>query len=364
MKNKIVNIYNSIMQDNYKRIIAGLCIVLVIFIIIIVTALMGGVQKNHGRLDMTGVIPDSGTAGYTESATDSGTLSLPSDVGLAAAEETSAPLSQYVSGVRDIMVYEGMHPNVMLGVTWSESEIADVTADDSGVDWNVPGKYTVNYVITSVDGRQETKTAVITVRQDLEQYMYGAEGAVKVAVGGEIKAMDGIIFDPPITEIVPDTEHVDTSKVGEYIMTYTLKGGDGVEQTASRIVSVVKDIELDAVDSGASNGVDIGATVTNLGVWRLTAYMDTPEDQGPYVGQTASGSPLVAGETVAVSESTCRRYGLNFGDKLMIDGHVYILEDYGGSAMDGQEWVDIYVDNPQDEYSEQFNKYTTVYLVR
>jgi 3D (Asp-Asp-Asp) domain-containing protein len=104
--------------------------------------------------------------------------------------------------------------------------------------------------------------------------------------------------------------------------------------------------------------------VVDLGVWRLTAYMDTPEDQGPYVGQTASGAPLVAGRTVAVSAATCNRVGLHFGDKLLIDGHVYTLEDHGGSAMNNQDWVDIFVNHPGDEYSERFNRYSHVYLLR
>ena len=368
VKNKVMSAVGSIMADKRKKTIAALSGLLAVFIICITTALAGGIYRHETPLDMVGVGSSPPSSSGSESAPTDSSMSIPSDVGLAAAvDESYVPLSQYVSGIRDVMVYEGMHPNVMIGVTWSGDEVSGVEADESGVDWNKPGKYTVKYTVTSVDGRQETETAVITVKQDLEQYMYGAEGPLKVLVGNDVNTMNGIMFDPPITEIVPDTENVDTSAVGEYLMTYTLKGEGGVEQTVSRIVCVVKDIELNVSNVGGSDdtgSIDIGSTVTNLGLWRLTAYMDTPEDQGPYVGQTASGAPLVAGRTVAVSESTCRKYGLEFGDKLMIDGHVYILEDYGGSAMDGQEWVDIFVDNPVDEFSENFNKYTTVYLVR
>ena len=48
----------------------------------------------------------------------------------------------------------------------------------------------------------------------------------------------------------------------------------------------------------------------------------------------------------------------------MIDGHIYVLEDHGGSPMENQNWVDIYVDNEADEYSDQFNRYSEVYLLR
>ncbi len=32
--------------------------------------------------------------------------------------------------------------------------------------------------------------------------------------------------------------------------------------------------------------------------------------------------------------------------------------------MENQNWVDIYVDNEADEYSDQFNRYSEVYLLR
>jgi hypothetical protein len=36
----------------------------------------------------------------------------------------------------------------------------------------------------------------------------------------------------------------------------------------------------------------------------------------------------------------------------------------GGSAMNNQDWVDIFVNHPGDEYSERFNRYSHVYLLR
>ena len=82
------------------------------------------------------------------------------------------------------------------------------------------------------------------------------------------------------------------------------------------------------------------------------------------MGQTASGAPLVAGRTVAVSAATMARLGLMFGDRLLIDGHIFVIEDHGGSAMNDQNWADIFVDNPGDEFSERFNRYSPVFLLR
>ena len=106
------------------------------------------------------------------------------------------------------------------------------------------------------------------------------------------------------------------------------------------------------------------STRTSLGIWTLTAYADTPSDQGPYVGQTASGAPLVEGRTVAVSAATMNRLGLVFGDKLEINGHIYIIEDHGGSAMYDKNWVDIFVNDPAREYDAAYNTPSEVFLLR
>ena len=203
-----------------------------------------------------------------------------------------------------------------------------------------------------------------TVRHDLEQFLYGMEGAVYVPVGGEFDPMENVVCDDEIAKIEPDMSALDTTKEGEYLISYHLTGTDGVSQTAVRRVHVGEEPVSPVPGQQVQTDVGEYSTVTDLGLWRLTAYMDTPEDQGPYVGQTASGAPLVAGRTVAVSQQTCERLGLVFGDRLMVDGYVYILEDYGGSAMYNSDWLDIFVDNVEDEYSERFNRYAEVYLLR
>ncbi len=273
------------------------------------------------------------------------------------------PLAVHVTGIRDFAIIEGMLPDVMAGISWDDT-VLDVTADVSACDFGIPGTYDLTYMIAGADERDENVTIHVTVRHDLEQFLYGMEGAVYVPVGGEFDPMENVVCDDEIAKIEPDMSALDTSKEGEYLISYHLTGTDGVGQTAVRRVHV-GDEPVSPVP-GQQVQTDVGeySTVTDLGLWRLTAYMDTPEDQGPYVGQTASGAPLVAGRTVAVSQQTCERLGLVFGDRLMVDGYVYILEDYGGSAMYNSDWLDIFVDNVEDEYSERFNRYAEVYLLR
>ena len=273
------------------------------------------------------------------------------------------PLAVHVTGIRDFAIIEGMFPDVMAGISWDDT-VLEVTADTSACDFGIPGTYDLIYRIAGADGRDENVTIHMTVRHDLEQFLYGMEGAVYVPVGGNFDPMENVVCDDEIAKIEPDMSALDTTKEGEYLISYHLTGTDGVSQTAVRRVHV-GDEPVSPVP-GQQVQTDVGeySTVTDLGLWRLTAYMDTPEDQGPYVGQTASGAPLVAGRTVAVSQQTCERLGLTFGDRLMVDGYVYILEDYGGSAMYNSDWLDIFVDNVEDEYSERFNRYAEVYLLR
>lgn len=276
-------------------------------------------------------------------------------------KEEPETLADHVKGLRDFSAIEGMNPDVMAGISWDD-EIGAVVCDPLQADWDKPGEYTLKYVIASIDTKTiEEKEIKATVYPDLDHYLYGMEGLATVTVGSSFDPMEGITWEDEIKEVVPNTENLNTAKAGEYPVTYELTGKDGHVQTATRRVHV---LEKGAAGWTNSENASDFSSVTDLGVWRLTAYMDTPWDQGPYVGQTASGAPLVAGRTVAVSAATMARLGLMFGDRLLIDGHIFVIEDHGGSAMNDQNWADIFVDNPGDEFSERFNRYSPVFLLR
>ena len=290
----------------------------------------------------------------------------------AEAQTAEEEILSHVAGIKHFTTVEGKHPNVMAGVAGDDT-IAEVTSNEEEINWDKPGKYQLTYKVTTKDGRTAEKTIEIEVYLDLEHYLYGMEGAVYIPVDGTFDPMEHVVTEPEIETIEPDTSALDTSKEGEYLISYKLTAPGGRYQTAVRKVTVGEEPQA---TPGYGTGIGQGtgttyvespegySTVTDLGLWRLTAYMDTPADQGPYVGQTASGAPLVAGRTVAVSSATCARLGLEFGDRLMVDGHVYVLEDHGGSAMYDSDWLDIYVDNEADEYSDAFNRYAEVYLLR
>lgn len=277
-------------------------------------------------------------------------------------DEEGASLAEHVRGIRDFSVIEGMKPDVLAGISWDET-ILRVEPDTNGVNWDKSGTQTLRYLITAADGRQEIVSVHVRINPDLDLALYGMEGNVTIKPGETFDPMENVSWSSEIASVTADTSGLDSNTPGIYLISYTLTAPDGRTQSTVRQITVA-DSTFNGYTDDYFNAVKDYSSVTDLGLWRLTAYMDTPEDQGPYVGQTASGAPLIPGRTVAVSQATCARLGLKFGDHLMIDGHIYVLEDYGGSAMNDQNWVDIFVDNPQDEFSDRFNRFTEVYLLR
>jgi cell wall-associated NlpC family hydrolase len=110
-----------------------------------------------------------------------------------------------------------------------------------------------------------------------------------------------------------------------------------------------------------------GLNVTDLGQWRLTAYCNCPICCGSWSGgPTASGVMPTAGRTIAIAASTMSRLGLKFGDRIYINGHIYTLEDHGGSEMARSNnglCIDIYVGKHSDCYNAAYNGMAEVYLV-
>lgn len=90
----------------------------------------------------------------------------------------------------------------------------------------------------------------------------------------------------------------------------------------------------------------------SLGRWKLTYYCHGRCCNGRNAGRTASGAPMTDGRTVAVG-------GLPFGTELMIDGHVYVVEDRGVHG----NHVDILVSSHQ-EAKDLGVKYAEVFIKR
>ncbi len=90
-------------------------------------------------------------------------------------------------------------------------------------------------------------------------------------------------------------------------------------------------------------------TIVSLGVYKITAYCGCAKCCGKTDGITASGTHVTAGRTIAAPPE------IPFGTKLMINGHIYTVEDRGG-AIKGNR-IDIYF-----ETHEEANKFGVQYI--
>lgn len=104
-----------------------------------------------------------------------------------------------------------------------------------------------------------------------------------------------------------------------------------------------------------------------LGNFRLTAYCSCSICCGRWAnGYTASGVKPVAGRTIALASSTMKRLGLQFGDQIYLRGHIYTIEDHGGSEMaftnDGL-CIDIYCNTHAECFNAMYGGYDDAYKI-
>ena len=95
-------------------------------------------------------------------------------------------------------------------------------------------------------------------------------------------------------------------------------------------------------------------TIVSLGTYKITAYCGCAKCCGKTDGITASGAHVTAGRTIAAPPE------IPFGTKLMINGHIYTVEDRGG-AIKGKR-IDIYFESHEE--AERFGvQYIEVFKV-
>lgn len=114
------------------------------------------------------------------------------------------------------------------------------------------------------------------------------------------------------------------------------RSGDlgAVEPVSERDVLPAEDL-LDAGEYLEVAEADSGQEVSYLGQFTATAYCPASCCCGEYAsGYTASGTLAEEGRTIACNT-------LPFGTQVMIDGHIYTVEDTGWSPY-GENWLDIF----------------------
>lgn len=131
-----------------------------------------------------------------------------------------------------------------------------------------------------------------------------------------------------IEEVKPEEEKVEELVIEEKIEETSTKKEEApkVEQPKKETTTTT------TVTTTEKNG----HKVQSLGVYKLTAYCSCAKCCGKSDGITASGTKVKAGRTIAAPST------FPFGTKIMINGHIYTVEDRGG-AIKGNR-IDIYFD--------------------
>ena len=93
-----------------------------------------------------------------------------------------------------------------------------------------------------------------------------------------------------------------------------------------------------------------------MGEFKLTAYCPCCDCSEGYNYNTYTGTRAEEGRTIAVDPDI-----INFGSKVMIDGHIYTAEDCGG-AVSGDH-IDIFMED-HDEVDEFGVQYKEVWVIR
>lgn len=132
----------------------------------------------------------------------------------------------------------------------------------------------------------------------------------------------------PEQEIEETKEKIIVETTPQKAPTTTVKEHVKVEQPRQETTTSSNIIEKD------------GYKLQSLGVYKLTAYCSCAKCCGKTDGITASGTHVTAGRTIAAPKTFA------FGTKIMINGHVYTVEDRGG-AIQGNR-IDIYFDTHEE----------------
>ena len=143
-----------------------------------------------------------------------------------------------------------------------------------------------------------------------------------------------------------DTENkvIQSGKNGIKEVTYKVKYKNGIEieriELESKVIKepVNKIVQIQTKVTSRSFGLRTsGVTTATSGRYKVTAYCSCIKCCGKTNGITASGTKASANNTVAAPGTFA------FGTKLLINGHVYTVEDRGG-AIQGNR-IDIYMNS-------------------
>ncbi|GAA4074539.1 hypothetical protein [Amphibacillus indicireducens] len=230
----------------------------------------------------------------------------------------------HAEGFSDIKTVQGITPDWLSGITMSE-KIVDITADDSGVDINTPGNYTLNYYIYG-DDNETVVTKGVSVKV-IEDYLAHVDGItdIKTEQGITPDWLSGITKNDKIIEIVADAAKVDINTPGKYTLSYYINGDDN-ETVVTKMVTVTVEKPKPTTAVAKKDGVSKASKTTNDKA--STTKTDTKNDKDAQaravakeiVASIPSGTDL---ERITAASEAVQRY--TYDAEYMMTGENYNL---------------------------------------
>lgn len=163
-----------------------------------------------------------------------------------------------IKGVKNKTISFGSSFNEMSGVTAKDTAGNDITSKikvSGTVNTKKGGTYKLTYTVTDAIDRKDTKTAVITVKDDSTVTITAKNK--KVQLGDDFDVLDGVTAKTKAgtdrTSTLKVSGKVNTNKVGTYKITYSAKQPNG--KTTKKVITVsVVDMKKPILD-GVENHV-------------------------------------------------------------------------------------------------------------
>lgn len=146
-----------------------------------------------------------------------------------------------------------------------ESETPEDLLSCIGLKYDKVGSYDNEVIATDNNGNETKQPVKVVVVEDYLSHVTGFHD-ITTTCGTAVDCMNGITYDEKVTGVTADASAVDFNTVGEYTVTYTISGDDGVTtvtQTAKVIVTEPVKVAVKSSSSGSKNTSKSGGSSGN-----------------------------------------------------------------------------------------------------
>ncbi len=134
-----------------------------------------------------------------------------------------------------------------------ESETPEDLLSCIGLKYDKAGSYENEVIITDNSGNETKQPVKVVVVEDYLSHVTGFHD-ITTTRGTVVDCMNGITYDEKVTGVTADTSAVDFNTVGEYTVTYTISGDDGVTTVTQTAKVIVTEPVKATVKSSSSSG--------------------------------------------------------------------------------------------------------------